>query len=87
MGHSIQDEDDDEEKKSNRLPERLWNFTSLGTLDFAWYMDYIGWPRHGAFVTLLSTMGHRFHKRGSPGFALRDPSQAAQTLTILIFEL
>ena len=74
--------------KSIGLPEHLQDITSLNALHFVEYMNKIGWPQDGTFVTLLSTMGYHFRERDGRVVTREwDEFQVALVLSLLIFEL
>ena len=51
------------------------------------YMDEIGWPQDGTFVTLLLTFGYRFHEKDGRIVTHRPWTWTAEALSILILEL
>ena len=53
-------------------------------------MNEIGWPQDGAFMTLLSTVGHRFDEKGGRMVIPRPVIlriDLGSSLSVLIFEL
>ena len=70
-----------------RLPEHLQDITSLNTRHFIEYMNKIGWPQDGTFVTLLPTLGYHFRKWDGRIVTRRLWIWTAEALSILIFEL
>ena len=71
-----------------RLPEHLQDITSLNAEHFVEYMNEIGWPQDGTFVTLISTMGYHFCKRDGRVVTRKwDEFKVAPVLSLLISEL
>ena len=55
--------------------------------NFILYMNGIGWPQDGVFMTLLSTLGYRFYERDGLTVIQKWPEYAESALSVLICEL
>ena len=77
----------DEVWRSRRIAEYLQN---LNGENFIQYMNEIGWPQDGAFMTLLATVGHHFDEKDGR-MVMRRPRiirvELGSSLSVLIFEL
>ena len=70
------------------LPEDSQDITSLDADSFVEYMNEIGWPQGGTFVTLLSTVNYHFYEKdGRMTTTRRWGTKVAPALSVLISEL
>ena len=69
------------------MPERLQDFTSLDATYSVNYLNTVGWPKDGIFITLLSTVGYYFREKGGRIATVKPDNHVGRALSVLIFEM